>query len=65
MISSIAKNVHMLNCHVAWSQVALEAAKAEGKSPAFISKIKKIVSQGQTDHDEVKKFSTMIVLVLT
>lgn len=53
MIGSIAKNVHMLNSQVIWSQMALEAAKTEGKSPAFIAKIKKIVSQAQMEHDEV------------
>jgi hypothetical protein len=32
---------------------ALEAAKAEGKPRNFIAKIKKIISQGQMEHDEV------------
>jgi hypothetical protein len=33
MIGSVAKKVNMLNSYVVWSQVALEAAKAERKSP--------------------------------
>jgi hypothetical protein len=37
--------------------LALEAAKAEAKSAAFISKIKKIISQGKQAHDEVKHFA--------
>ena len=53
MIGSIAKNVHLLKSHVVWTQMALEAAKTEGKSPTFIAKVKKIVSQAQMEHDEV------------
>ena len=53
MIGSIAKNVHMLSSQVIWSQMALEAAKAEGKSPALISKIKKVISQAILEHDQV------------
>jgi hypothetical protein len=61
-IASIAKNVHMLHSHVAWSMAALEAAKAEGKPRNFIAKIKKIISQGQMEHDEVSNISCLITL---
>ena len=54
MIGATGKKLHMLSSHVAWSQMALEAAKAEGKPASYISKIKKIVSQGKQAHDEVK-----------
>ena len=54
MIGATGKKLHMLSSHVAWSQMALEAAKAEGKAASYISKIKKIVSQGKQAHDEVK-----------
>lgn len=53
MIGSIAKNVHMLNSQVIWSQMALEAAKAEGKPPTFLTKVKKVISQAIMEHDQV------------
>jgi hypothetical protein len=53
LIANIAKNVHMLNGQVLWSQAALEAAKSEGKSPAFVAKIKKVISQAISEHDQV------------
>ena len=58
MIGSIAKNVHMLNSQVIWSQMALEAAKAEGKPPTFLTKVKKVISQAIMEHDQVCALST-------
>ena len=54
MIASVAKDLHLLNSHVAWAQVALDAAKAERRSKTQIEKLKRIVNRGQLEHDEVK-----------
>ena len=54
MIANVAKDLHLLNSHVAWAQVALDAAKAERRSKAQIEKLKRIVNRGQLEHDEVK-----------
>ena len=53
MIAKVAKEVHMLNSHVAWGLAALDAAKAEGKSKIHIAKLKLIINKGQLAHDEV------------
>ena len=63
MIGATGKKLHMLSSHVAWSQMALEAAKAEGKPASYISKIKKIVSQGKQAHNEVKHEDNMAKLM--
>jgi hypothetical protein len=52
-ISGVARTTYMLRSYVAWCQMALEAAKTEGKPPSLISKIKKMISQGKKDHDNV------------
>ena len=53
IISTIAKHVHKLNSHVSWAIAALESAKSEGKAPAYLATIKKMITQGQYEHDEV------------
>ena len=53
MIGATGKKLHMLSSHVAWSQMALEAAKAEGKPPTFLTKVKKVISQAIMEHDQV------------
>jgi hypothetical protein len=53
MIGSVAKDVDMLNSHVTWTQMALEAAMAERKPKAHISNLKRVVALGQMEHDQV------------
>ena len=53
-VASVAKAVYQLNSFVTWCDAAMVAAKEEGKSKDFISKIKKMISQGKKDHDNVR-----------
>ena len=74
-IARVAKSIFKLNSYVSWSMAALEAAESEGQPEDLISAIKRMISSGQNEHDEViillflslslSLFSTMYIFSFT